>query len=316
MTFNASLVREMAGIATITNLVETGKLNDDRYTAVRFHQISAETELAEDGRAQQDEHRALVPRSTCTASATRPRTAGSGTTSSASAGKARSTCWRSISSAYCRRSRFSSALCAAASASASSACSAPVAAHACASSTRRIERWRRDVQSARLARRLAHEALDRRGGGGIEHRHRREIDDIGLRMLADAVERGGDAGRGAEEERAGDPVDHDVRIGRDGRIVAGTRGRRFLVRPCPPRSSAADARPRPPAPCGAGTAARRCRSRPGCLRSGRGRPPAGTSRAAPPRRRARPAAGSRTACLSAMFQATTASTAASAASGM
>ena len=59
MTFNASLVREMAGIATVTSLVESGKLKDDRYTAVRFHQISAETELAEDGRAQQDEHRAL-----------------------------------------------------------------------------------------------------------------------------------------------------------------------------------------------------------------------------------------------------------------
>jgi NTE family protein len=49
MTFNASLVREMAGIATITNLVEAGKLNDDRYTAVRFHQISAEAELAKMG---------------------------------------------------------------------------------------------------------------------------------------------------------------------------------------------------------------------------------------------------------------------------
>lgn len=49
MTFNASLVREMAGIATITSLVETGKLKDDRYTAVRFHQISAEAELAKYG---------------------------------------------------------------------------------------------------------------------------------------------------------------------------------------------------------------------------------------------------------------------------
>jgi NTE family protein len=39
----------MAGIATITSLVETGKLNDDRYTAVRFHQISAEAELAKMG---------------------------------------------------------------------------------------------------------------------------------------------------------------------------------------------------------------------------------------------------------------------------
>jgi NTE family protein len=49
MTFNASLVREMAGIATITSLVESGALNDDRYTAVRFHQISAEEELAKFG---------------------------------------------------------------------------------------------------------------------------------------------------------------------------------------------------------------------------------------------------------------------------
>ncbi len=49
MTFNASLVREMAGIATITSLVESGELNNDRYTAVRFHQISAEAELARYG---------------------------------------------------------------------------------------------------------------------------------------------------------------------------------------------------------------------------------------------------------------------------
>jgi NTE family protein len=49
MTFNASLVREMAGIATVTSLVESGKLKDDRYTAVRFHQISAEAELAKMG---------------------------------------------------------------------------------------------------------------------------------------------------------------------------------------------------------------------------------------------------------------------------
>ena len=49
MTFNASLVREMAGIATITSLVESGELNNDKYTAVRFHQISAEDELAKYG---------------------------------------------------------------------------------------------------------------------------------------------------------------------------------------------------------------------------------------------------------------------------
>ena len=62
MTFNASLVREMAGIAAITQLVESGKLNDDRYVAVRFHEIGAEIELAEMGALSQDEHRARLPR--------------------------------------------------------------------------------------------------------------------------------------------------------------------------------------------------------------------------------------------------------------
>jgi NTE family protein len=46
MTFNASLVREMFGIATVSSLIESGKLDDERYTAVRFHQIGAESELA------------------------------------------------------------------------------------------------------------------------------------------------------------------------------------------------------------------------------------------------------------------------------
>ena len=49
MTFNASLVREMFGIATVSSLIESGALEDDRYTSVRFHQISAEAELAEMG---------------------------------------------------------------------------------------------------------------------------------------------------------------------------------------------------------------------------------------------------------------------------
>jgi NTE family protein len=49
MTFNASLVQEMHGFATVSKLVESGALNDDRYVAVRFHQISAEAELAEMG---------------------------------------------------------------------------------------------------------------------------------------------------------------------------------------------------------------------------------------------------------------------------
>ena len=49
MTFNASLVQEMHGFATISKLVESGALNDDRYVAVRFHQIGAEADLAEMG---------------------------------------------------------------------------------------------------------------------------------------------------------------------------------------------------------------------------------------------------------------------------
>jgi NTE family protein len=49
MTFNASLVREMFGIATVSNLVESGKLDDERYNTVRFHQIGAEPELAKFG---------------------------------------------------------------------------------------------------------------------------------------------------------------------------------------------------------------------------------------------------------------------------
>ena len=49
MTFNASLVREMEGFATLTRLIENGELHNDRYTAVRFHEISAEVELAEMG---------------------------------------------------------------------------------------------------------------------------------------------------------------------------------------------------------------------------------------------------------------------------
>lgn len=49
MTFNSSLVREMEGFVTLTRLIESGELQNDRYTAVRFHEISAEAELAEMG---------------------------------------------------------------------------------------------------------------------------------------------------------------------------------------------------------------------------------------------------------------------------
>ena len=49
MSFNASLVGEMYGIATVSSLIESGSLADERYAAVRFHQIGAEAELAEYG---------------------------------------------------------------------------------------------------------------------------------------------------------------------------------------------------------------------------------------------------------------------------
>jgi NTE family protein len=49
MTFNASLVREMYGVATVSRLVESGQLDDDRYSTVRFHRIEAEDELAQYG---------------------------------------------------------------------------------------------------------------------------------------------------------------------------------------------------------------------------------------------------------------------------
>src|SRR6185436_11395719 len=88
-----------------------------------------------------------------------------------------------------------------------------------------------DIERAASAGDLACEALDGGGGGGIEHRNAGEIDDIGLRMLANALERGSHAGGGAEEEGAGNPVDDNVRIGRNGGIVAGTAVAVFLVRP-------------------------------------------------------------------------------------
>lgn len=49
MTFNASLVSGMSGILEISNLVESGKLDDDRYITVRFHKISADEELSRYG---------------------------------------------------------------------------------------------------------------------------------------------------------------------------------------------------------------------------------------------------------------------------
>ena len=46
MSFNSSLVREMRGIATVSQFVQDGTLDDDRYTTVRFHEITAEEDLA------------------------------------------------------------------------------------------------------------------------------------------------------------------------------------------------------------------------------------------------------------------------------
>ncbi len=46
MSFNSSLVREMRGIATVSRFVQDGTLDDDRYTLVRFHEITAEEELS------------------------------------------------------------------------------------------------------------------------------------------------------------------------------------------------------------------------------------------------------------------------------
>jgi NTE family protein len=49
MSFNSALVSEMHGIATVSSLIESGSLEDERYAAVRFHQIGAEAELAQYG---------------------------------------------------------------------------------------------------------------------------------------------------------------------------------------------------------------------------------------------------------------------------
>ena len=46
LSFNSSLVREMRGFATITALIEAGKLNDDRYSKVHFHMIEPDADLS------------------------------------------------------------------------------------------------------------------------------------------------------------------------------------------------------------------------------------------------------------------------------
>jgi len=75
------------------------------------------------------------------------------------------------------------------------------------------------IDRGALAVHLAGEALDRRGCGRIENRHRREIDHISFRMLADTVQRRCNIGRRAEEERPGDPVHDDVAVGGERGII-------------------------------------------------------------------------------------------------
>ena len=76
-------------------------------------------------------------------------------------------------------------------------------------------------------------------------------------MLADPVERGADRGGGAEEEGAGDAVDDDVAVARERGIVGRALGAADRIGPISLDHRPA-ARPRSPAPCDAGTGARRC----------------------------------------------------------
>lgn len=46
MSFNASLYQQMRSLSTISTFVERGVLDEDQYTTVRFHKISAEEDLA------------------------------------------------------------------------------------------------------------------------------------------------------------------------------------------------------------------------------------------------------------------------------
>ena len=46
LSFNSSLVREMRGFATITALIDAGKLTDERYSKVNFHMIEPDEDLS------------------------------------------------------------------------------------------------------------------------------------------------------------------------------------------------------------------------------------------------------------------------------
>jgi NTE family protein len=45
LSFNSSLVREMRGVATITSLIDSGRLSSDVYSRVNFHMIDAPDDL-------------------------------------------------------------------------------------------------------------------------------------------------------------------------------------------------------------------------------------------------------------------------------
>jgi NTE family protein len=45
LSFNSSLVREMRGVATITGLIDSGRLSSDVYSRVNFHMIDAPDDL-------------------------------------------------------------------------------------------------------------------------------------------------------------------------------------------------------------------------------------------------------------------------------
>ncbi len=107
MTFNASLVREMEGFATITRMIENGELQNDRYTAVRFHEISAEAELADMGSLSKMNTERGFPRASPSARAMKPPINGSPRISSASAGKAPSISTRGLGKGA--RARFARA---------------------------------------------------------------------------------------------------------------------------------------------------------------------------------------------------------------
>jgi NTE family protein len=46
LSFNTSIMREMRGFATITQLIESGQLNNHHYSEVNFHMIEAQDDLA------------------------------------------------------------------------------------------------------------------------------------------------------------------------------------------------------------------------------------------------------------------------------